>query len=203
MMINHYTLEYHVTNFNTKTLTLTRNLTFSHKCKWPCHVTDAVFFAYYLSGKHFNPTSCGLIRNQRSKIRRSNITSTSGCPFWSRNSSVEWLSTLASIKDVRKILNPLPHVRKIWPFTGKINSGVRICQTPSCGRPLWMAPKSFTFSMFFHKIFRIGVKLNFAINLLFLFSPQKIWRPKFWILPGTGGRLRWGPRPLQKFRHGF
>ena len=39
------------------------------------------FFAYNLSGKHFNPTSCGVIRNQRSKIRRSNITSTAGCPF--------------------------------------------------------------------------------------------------------------------------
>ena len=40
------------------------------------------FFAYNWSGKHFNPTSCGVIRNQRSKIRRSNITSTAGCPFW-------------------------------------------------------------------------------------------------------------------------
>ena len=26
------------------------------------------FFAYNLSGKHFNPTSCGVIRDQRSKI---------------------------------------------------------------------------------------------------------------------------------------
>ena len=34
------------------------------------------FFAYNLSVKHFSPTSCGAIRNQRSKIRRSNITST-------------------------------------------------------------------------------------------------------------------------------
>ena len=39
------------------------------------------FFAYNLSGKHFNPTSCGVIRNQRSKIRRSNITSTARCHF--------------------------------------------------------------------------------------------------------------------------
>ena len=39
------------------------------------------FFAYNLSGKHFSPTSCGVIRNQRSKIRRSNITLTAGCPF--------------------------------------------------------------------------------------------------------------------------
>ena len=113
MMINHSTLEYHVTNLNTffrwlwrknqnpnttltlnitltttitqtttKTLTLTRNLTLS--LKWPCHVMSrdrCSFFAYNWSGKHFNPTSCGVIRNQRSKIRRSNITSTAGCPF--------------------------------------------------------------------------------------------------------------------------
>ena len=43
---------------------------------WPMQ-----FFAYNLSGKHFNPTSCGVIRNQRSKIRRSIIISTAGCPF--------------------------------------------------------------------------------------------------------------------------
>ena len=43
---------------------------------WPMQ-----FFAYNLSGKHFTPTSFGVIRNQRSKIRRSNITSTAGCPF--------------------------------------------------------------------------------------------------------------------------
>ena len=39
------------------------------------------FFAYNLSGKHFTPTSCGVIRNQRSKIRRSNMSATAGCPF--------------------------------------------------------------------------------------------------------------------------
>ena len=39
------------------------------------------FFAYNWSGKHFNPMSCGVIRNQRSKIRRSNISSTTGCLF--------------------------------------------------------------------------------------------------------------------------
>ena len=39
------------------------------------------FFAYNFSGKHFNSTSCGVIRNQRSKIRRFNIISTSGGPF--------------------------------------------------------------------------------------------------------------------------
>ena len=39
------------------------------------------FFAYNWPGKHFNPTSCGVIWNQRSKIRRSNIFSTAGCPF--------------------------------------------------------------------------------------------------------------------------
>ena len=44
-------------------------------------MTEAVFFAYNWSGKHFNPTSCGVIRNQRSKIRRSYIISTAGCPF--------------------------------------------------------------------------------------------------------------------------
>ena len=36
----------------------------------------------FLPGKHLNPTSCGVIRNQRSKIRRSNISSTAGRPFW-------------------------------------------------------------------------------------------------------------------------
>ena len=40
-------------------------------------MTKAVF-ARYLSGKHFNPTSCGVIRNQRSKIRRSTIRSAAG-----------------------------------------------------------------------------------------------------------------------------
>ena len=44
---------------------------------WPMQ-----FFAYNLSGKHFNPMSCVVIRNQRSKIRRSIITTTAGCPFW-------------------------------------------------------------------------------------------------------------------------
>ena len=43
---------------------------------WPMQ-----FFAYNLSGKHFTLTSCGVIRNQRSKIRRSNIISTARCPF--------------------------------------------------------------------------------------------------------------------------
>ena len=44
---------------------------------WPMQ-----FLAYNLSGKHFNPTSCGVIRNKRSKIRRSIVNSTAGCPFW-------------------------------------------------------------------------------------------------------------------------
>ena len=39
------------------------------------------FFAYNFSGKHFNPTSCGVIRNQRSKIRRLIVRLTSGGPF--------------------------------------------------------------------------------------------------------------------------
>ena len=34
------------------------------------------FFAYNLSGKHFNPKSGGVIWNQRSKIRRSNKSNT-------------------------------------------------------------------------------------------------------------------------------
>ena len=39
------------------------------------------FFAYNFAVKHFNPTSWGVIRNQRSKIRRLNIILTSGGPF--------------------------------------------------------------------------------------------------------------------------
>ena len=77
------TLTSTITQTTTKTLTLTINLTFS--LKWPCHVMSrdrCSFFAYNLSGKHFNPTSCGVIQNQRSKIRLSNITSTAGCLFW-------------------------------------------------------------------------------------------------------------------------
>ena len=57
------------------------------------------FFAYNFSGKHFNPTSCGVIRNQRSKIRRLNIMLTSGAlseKSW--NSNVEWFSTLAKFR---------------------------------------------------------------------------------------------------------
>ena len=36
------------------------------------------FLPMNLSGKHFNPTSCGVIRNQRSKIRRSYTSTTAG-----------------------------------------------------------------------------------------------------------------------------
>ena len=36
------------------------------------------FFAHNLSGKHLNPTLRGVIRNQRSKIRRSNTTTMPG-----------------------------------------------------------------------------------------------------------------------------
>ena len=50
-----------------------------------------------------------------------------------------------SIKDVQKydqFLTPSPCVHKIRPFTGKINSSVRICQTHPlwCRRHLWKAP---------------------------------------------------------------
>ena len=37
-----------------------------------------VVFAHNLSGKHFNPMSCGVIRNQHKKLRRFNIISTGG-----------------------------------------------------------------------------------------------------------------------------
>ena len=36
------------------------------------------FFADILSGNHYNPTACWMIRNLRSKIRRSNIIVTDG-----------------------------------------------------------------------------------------------------------------------------
>ena len=55
------------------------------------------FFAYNFSGKHFNPTSCGVIRNQRSKIRLLNIMLSSNSGALSEkswNSNVEWFSTL-------------------------------------------------------------------------------------------------------------
>ena len=48
----------------------------SRDITWPTQ-----FFAHYLSGKHFNPTSCGVLRNQRSKIRRSNIKLSAGGHF--------------------------------------------------------------------------------------------------------------------------
>ena len=113
MMINHSTLDYHVTNFNTlsrwllrtnQTLTLYSDpnpypnqnpnqnpnpdpnpnekfyllpyIDMSRDVTW-----QKQFFAYNFSGKHFNPTSCGVIRNQRSKIRRLNIMLTSEGPF--------------------------------------------------------------------------------------------------------------------------
>ena len=60
----------------TQTLILTRNL--AYFLIWPRHVIsrDQSSFAQNLSGKHFNPTLCGVIRNQHSKIHRSNITTT-------------------------------------------------------------------------------------------------------------------------------
>ena len=123
-MINHYTLDYHVNNFNTfsrwlwrknqnsnpllchsdpypytnqnhypnhnpnpnEKLDLLHYMVMSRDITWPKQ-----FFARNLSGKHFNPTSCAVIRNQRSKIRRSNIISTAWTLLEkSRNSSVEW-----------------------------------------------------------------------------------------------------------------
>ena len=57
---------------------------------WPTQ-----FLAHNFSEKHFNPTSCGVIRNQRSKIRQFYIISTTGgLSEKYRNSSVEWFSTL-------------------------------------------------------------------------------------------------------------
>ena len=113
MMINHSTLDYHVTNFNTfsrwlwrtnKTLTLYSDpypntnqnpnpnhspnpnpnvkfdlfpyMAMSRDITWPTQ-----FLAHNFSEKHFNPTSCGVIRNQRSKILRFYIISTIGGPF--------------------------------------------------------------------------------------------------------------------------
>ena len=138
MMINHSTLDHHVTNFNmftswltltlilTKTLTLTITQTLALMIKltlfiiWSCHVISRdqssfcpciqdtlssraalglpavqplgrvrraskgilhTIFAHYLSGKHFNTTSCGVIRNQRSKKREFNIILSAGGHF--------------------------------------------------------------------------------------------------------------------------
>ena len=74
------------------------------------------FFAYNWSGKHFNPTSCRVIRNQRSKIRRSNITSTAGCPFW-KISKFE----CRVIKHARNRTDSAPTCSKLWdPIIPKI-----------------------------------------------------------------------------------
>ena len=48
----------------------------SRDITWPTQ-----FLAHNFSDNHFNLTSCGVIRNQRSKIRRFNIVSTTGGPF--------------------------------------------------------------------------------------------------------------------------
>ena len=47
-----------------------------------------------------------------------------------------------SLQLILPFFTPSTHVRKIWPFTSKINTRGRICQPPpfSCGRPLWMTP---------------------------------------------------------------
>ena len=51
--------------------------------------------ALYLSRKHFNAMSCGMIRNQRSKIRRPNTNTTARAHLEkSRYSSAELFSTL-------------------------------------------------------------------------------------------------------------
>ena len=70
------TLTTTINQTTTKTLTLTRNLTFS--LKWPCHVTSRDQSSFLpITGQG----SILTLRNQRSKIRRSNIISTAGCPF--------------------------------------------------------------------------------------------------------------------------
>ena len=62
------------------------------------HKTKAVF-AHNLSGKHFNPTSCGVIRNQRSEI-----TSTFGGGGGGGGGALEKSSPLCNFEPMNTML---------------------------------------------------------------------------------------------------
>ena len=60
-----------------------------------------------------------------------NLQKMIGCRHFCPNPSTDDVPKGPPIKEVAKFCHFLlssPHVRKIWPFTGKINTGVRICQ---------------------------------------------------------------------------